>query len=174
MPAVVTELFPNWLAGVVLAGPLAAVMSTVDSQLLVAAGAIINDIYANLFDLSGKKTARITFISSVAIGVITFAAAFNPPELMVWLNLYANAGLISTFLWPVILGLYWKRANTAGAFASIITGIGSYIFFNTYLPRPLGMHTIVVPLLISLAVFVIVAYLTPKPPARVIKKFWGI
>jgi sodium/pantothenate symporter len=174
VPAVVTKLFPNWLAGVVLAGPLAAVMSTVDSQLLVAAGAIINDIYANLFDLSGKKTARITFISSVAIGVITFAAAFNPPELMVWLNLYANAGLISTFLWPVILGLYWKRANTAGAFASIITGIGSYIFFNTYLPRPLGMHTIVVPLLISLAAFVIVAYLTPKPPARVIKKFWGI
>ena len=174
VPAVVTKLFPNWLAGVVLAGPLAAVMSTVDSQLLVAVGAIINDIYANLFDLSGKKTARITFISSVAIGVITFAAAFNPPELMVWLNLYANAGLISTFLWPVILGLYWKRANTAGAFASIITGIGSYIFFNTYLPRPLVMHTIVVPLLISLAAFVIVAYLTPKPPARVIKKFWGI
>ena len=83
VPAVVTKLFPNWLAGVVLAGPLAAVMSTVDSQLLVAVGAIINDIYANLFDLSGKKTARITFISSVAIGVITFAAAFNPPELMV-------------------------------------------------------------------------------------------
>ncbi|EEG78735.1 sodium/pantothenate symporter [Dethiobacter alkaliphilus] len=174
VPTVTTTLFPNWVAGIILAGPLAAVMSTVDSQLLLAVGAIVNDIYANLINTKVKNTAKITFISSIVIGAIVFIASFDPPELMVWLNLYANAGLISTFLWPVILGLYWKRANTAGAFASIVTGIGSYIAFDMYWARPLGFHTIVLPLILSLAAFVIATYATPKPDQRIIKKFWGI
>ncbi len=46
VPTVTTKLFPNWVAGLILAGPLAAVMSTVDSQLLIVVGAIVNDIYA--------------------------------------------------------------------------------------------------------------------------------
>jgi sodium/pantothenate symporter len=174
VPTVTTMLFPNWIAGIILAGPLAAVMSTVDSQLLLAVGAIVNDVYANVINPAVKKTARITFVSSIVLGVIIFIAAYNPPDLMVWLNLYANAGLISTFLWPIILGLYWKRANTAGAFASIVTGIGSYIYFNTTLPRPLGMHTIVVPLIISLVAFVVFTYITEKPSDEIIEKFWGI
>ncbi|MDW7650653.1 MAG: sodium/pantothenate symporter [Bacillota bacterium] len=174
VPTVTTTLFPNWIAGIILAGPLAAVMSTVDSQLLLAVGAIVNDIYANMINTKVKRTARITFISSVVIGLIIFVASFNPPDLMIWLNLYAHAGLISTFLWPVLLGLYWKRANTAGAFASIITGIGSYVSFNMLMPRPLGMHTIVLPLLISLTAFIACTYLTQRPPERIIEKFWGV
>ena len=171
---VTTTLFPNWIAGIILAGPLAAVMSTVDSQLLLAVGAIVNDVYANLINTRVENTAKITFISSIVIGAIIFVASFDPPDLMVWLNLYANAGLISTFLWPVILGLYWKRANTAGAFASIITGIGTYITFNILLPRPLGFHTIVLPLILSLVAFVLFTYLTPKPSQRIVQKFWGV
>lgn len=174
VPTVTTMLFPNWVAGLILAAPLAAVMSTVDSQLLLAVGAIVNDVYANLINPGVRRTASITFASSIVIGAIIFVSAYNPPDLMVWLNLYAHAGLISTFLWPIILGLYWKRANTAGAFASIITGIGSYITFNTYLPRPFGMHTIVLPLLISLVAFIIFTYATKKPPERIVQKFWGI
>jgi sodium/pantothenate symporter len=174
VPMVTTALFPNWIAGIILAAPLAAVMSTVDSQLLLAVGAIVNDMYANLINSKSQNTAKITFVSSIIIGLIVYVASFNPPDLMVWLNLYANSGLISTFLWPVILGLYWKRANTAGAFASIVTGIGSYIVFNIHLPRPLGFHTIVLPLLISLLAFIICTYLTPKPSQRLIQKFWGV
>ena len=87
---------------------------------------------------------------------------------------YAYSGLITTFLWPVILGLYWKRANTYGAFASMISGVGSYIIFNNIWPRPLGMHTIVLPLIISFAMFVVVSLATEEPSERIIAKFWGI
>lgn len=174
IPSVTTMLFPNWIAGIFLAAPLAAVMSTIDSQLLLSVGAIVNDIYANLFKNKAKNTAKITFLSAIAIGFIVFIAAFNPPELMVWLNLHAISGLIATFLWPIILGLYWKRANTAGAFASIIIGIGSYMFFYYSLPRPLGAHAIFATLLAALIAFLLFTLLTPKPSDRIIKKFWGV
>jgi len=174
VPTVTTKLFPNWVAGLILAGPLAAVMSTVDSQLLIVVGAIVNDVYANYINPKAKNTAKISFLSTLVIGVIIFIAAYNPPKLMVWLNLFASAGLKATFLWPVLLGIYWKRANTPGAFASIFTGVGFYILFKYVWPRPLGMHTIVLPLLISLAAFVVVSLITEAPPKRIIKKFWGI
>lgn len=174
IPSITVKLFPNWIAGLILAGPLAAVMSTVDSQLLIAVGAIVNDLYSALTDKEVENPLRFTFRSSLVIGIIVFITAYNPPPLMVWLNLYAYSGLITTFLWPVILGLYWKRANTYGAFASMITGVGSYIAFDSIWPRPLGMNTIVLPLIISLAAFVIFSLATEKPSERIIAKFWGI
>ncbi|WZL72780.1 sodium/pantothenate symporter [Clostridiaceae bacterium 35-E11] len=178
VPTISTKLFPNWIAGLILAGPLAAVMSTVDSQLLIVVGAIVNDIYSNYINPklrdNSKLTAKISFASTIIVGALVFLTAYNPPPIMVWLNLYANAGLISTFLWPIILGLYWKRANTAGAFASIITGVGTYILFSKVWARPLGMHTIALPLMLSLAVFVIVSLNTKKPTQETIQTFWGI
>lgn len=178
VPTLAVNLFPGWLAGLILAGPLAAVMSTVDSQLLIVVGAMVNDLYANYIrpeiKEDNKKMSRVSLIATLIIGAIIFLVAARPPDLMVWLNLYANAGLISTFLWPVILGLYWKKANKQGAFSSMITGIGSYILFSYAWPRPLGTHTIVLPLVISFFSFVIVAHLTEDPPQEIIETFWGI
>jgi sodium/pantothenate symporter len=180
VPTVTTKLFPNWMAGIILAGPLAAVMSTVDSQLLLAVGAIVNDIYANLINPNIKRTAAFAFASTLAIGLAVYFWALDPPDLMVWLNLYAHAGIIATFLWPLILGIYWKRANAWGALASIVTGVGTYIWFNTDKiwpygwTRPFGLHVIVVPLAISLAAFVLVSWRTARPPDRIIAKFWGV
>ena len=174
VPMVTTKLFPNWIAGIILAAPLAAVMSTVDSQLLLAVGAIVNDVYVNLVNPKVKKTAGITFLIAIIIGGIVFISAFDPPELMVWLNLHAIAGLIATFLWPVLLGLYWKRANAGGAFASIVAGVGSYMYFFHFVPRPLGAHSIFATLLIALFAFIVFTYITPKPSIHIIKKFWGV
>ncbi len=174
VPKLTTMLFPNWVAGLILAGPLAAIMSSVDSQLLLAVGAVVNDVYANLINPKIKRTSGVTFGAAIVIGLIVFIMAFDPPELMVWLNLYANAGLKATFLWPIILGLYWKRANTQGAFMSIVTGVITYIGFDMFWSRPLGFHTIVLPLVISLAAFVVTSLMTEKPPQHVIRKFWGV
>jgi len=178
VPTIATKLFPAWIAGLILAGPLAAVMSTVDSQLLIVVGAIVNDIYSNYVNPklrnNAKLTANISFASTIIVGIIIYISAFNPPPLMVWLNLYANAGLVSTFLWPIVLGLYWKRANTPGAFASIITGVGTYILFSKIWARPFGTHTIVLPLALSLIAFVAVSMSTEKPSEKIIETFWGI
>ncbi|MCF6463150.1 sodium/pantothenate symporter [Clostridium sp. Cult1] len=178
VPTLTVDLFPGWVAGLILAGPLAAVMSTVDSQLLIVVGAMVNDLYANYIRPGDRKDtakiSKVSFIATLIIGLIIFLVALNPPELMVWLNLYANAGLISTFLWPVILGLYWKKANKEGALASMIVGIGSYILFSYKWPRPLGMHTIVLPLILSLIAFIIVSNITEEPSQEIIEIFWGV
>lgn len=178
VPTITTKLFPAWIAGLILAGPLAAVMSTVDSQLLIVVGAIVNDITTNYINpklkSNPKATSRLSFASTIIIGIIIYFCAFNPPPLMVWLNLYANAGLISTFLWPVVLGLYWKRANTPGAFGGILTGVGSYILFSKIWARPFGTHTIVLPLLLSLIVFVVISLCTEKPSEKIVETFWGV
>ncbi|WP_343009176.1 sodium/pantothenate symporter, partial [Blautia obeum] len=160
IPTITTQLFPPIIAGIVLAGPLASIMSTVDSQLLVASGSIVNDIYTNYINpkikKDAKKTATISLLVTTVLGIIIYIVAIKPPDLIVWLNLYANAGIIATFLWPIVLGLYWKRANASGAIASIVSGISTYILFSYVWPRPFGMHTIVLPLLISLISFIIV------------------
>lgn len=178
IPTLTTKLFPSIVAGILLAGPLASIMSTVDSQLLVASGTIVNDIYINYINKKLKEDARksgiVSILATLVIGIAIYLVAFNPPDLIVWLNLYANAGIISTFLWPIILGLYWKRANSYGAIISIISGVGSYILFSNIWPRPLGMHTIVLPLLTSLLLFILVSSMTKKPDKETIETFWGI
>lgn len=178
VPTITTTLFSPVVAGLVLSGPLAAVMSTLDSQLLVVVGSIVNDLLVNYIkpDLKTeyKKLSVITTTFCFVVGVIIVLIAFNPPKLMVWLNLFATAGQMSTFLWPTILGLYWKGANAEGALASMIAGIGSFIIFNYFLPRPFGFHPIVPALLISLAAFIIVAKMTKPPSDEIIHKFWGV
>lgn len=178
IPTLITSLFHPVVAGLILAGPLAAVMSTVDSQLLVVVAAIVNDLLVNYIkpDLKAKfKTLRtITVVTCFIVGLIIVALAFDPPELMVWLNLFATAGQLSTFLWPTILGLYWKGANAPGAIAGMVTGIGTYLFFNYFLPRPLGLHPIVPSLALSLLAFIAVAKVTRKPSEKVIRLFWGL
>ena len=178
IPTLITTFFSPVVAGIVLSGPLAAVMSTVDSQLLVVVAAMVNDLLVNYIRPSlkaqFKKLRIITTITCFVVGLITVALAFDPPELMVWLNLFATAGQLSTFLWPTILGLYWKRANAPGAIAGMVAGIGTYLYFNYYMARPLALHPIVPSLLLSLAAFIVVAKLTKKPSEKVVKLFWGL
>lgn len=65
----------------------------------------------------------------------------------IWLNLFAFGGLEAAFIWPVVLGLYWKTGNKYGALASMILGVGSYIVISTYFPEAFGMHSVVLPVL---------------------------
>lgn len=180
MPQLTLKILPPVVAGLFLAGPLAAIMSTIDSQLILASAAIVKDLYLNYINPSigeteggNKQLQKISFYSTALIGIIVFLAAIKPPELIVWINLFAFGGLEAAFLWPTVLGLYWKRANAAGALASMATGIAAYIYFDRVVKRFMGMHIIVPVLLIALIVFVVVSLVTKKPEDRIIERFWG-
>ena len=184
MPALTLKVLPPVFAGIFLAGPLAAIMSTIDSQLILASATIVKDLYINYvkkedpadIEASLKKRQgiqRLSFITTGILGLIVLGAAFNPPNLIVWLNLFAFGGLQAAFLWPLVLGLYWKRANAQGALASIVTGVGSYIYFAASIKRVAGMHVIVPVLAITLVVFVGVSLLTETPEEKTIDLFWG-
>ncbi len=180
MPALIIKVLPPYMAGVFLAGPLAAIMSTIDSQLILASATIVNDLYLNYINPGagekGSETSRIHWLSfwtTAIVGTIVFAASFDPPDLIVWINLFAFGGLQAAFLWPLVLGLYWKRANAAGAFASMTGGVASYFYLVIYVKRLWGMHVIVPTLLIALVLFIVFSIATDKPEDDIIRIFWG-
>ncbi|MDD4732058.1 MAG: sodium/pantothenate symporter [Desulfovibrio sp.] len=149
MPTLILELLSPFWAGVFIAGPLAAIMSTVDSMLLLASAAIVKDLYVHYVlkdDASRVPTASLRKMSLFATGVIgllVFVAAIEPPDLLVWINLFAFGGLEAVFLWPIILGLYWERANATGAVCSILTGASTFFALSILKPDMGGIHAIV-------------------------------
>ncbi len=133
MPTLIVELLSPVWAGVFIAGPLAAIMSTVDSMLLLVSAAIIKDLYIH-YRLNGDASRmsivslkKMSLITTVVIGLMVFVAAIEPPDLLVWINLFAFGGLEAVFLCPIILGLYWKKGNSTGAISSIILGVATFI-----------------------------------------------
>jgi sodium/pantothenate symporter len=85
----------------------------------------------------------------------------RPPSLIVNVNLFAFGGLEATFLWPILLGLYWRKAEKYGALSSIVLGLVSYILIKTvYVIK--FIEPVVISLSISLVAFVIVSLLMSK------------
>lgn len=162
MPLLALEVMPPWLAGIVLAAPMAAIMSTVDSLLLLVSSSIVKDVYINYIEpkASNRRVKRLSIGVTGILGVIVFLMAFDPPELIIWLNLFAFGGLEAAFIWPIVLGLYWKKGNKYGALTSMITGVSSYVLFEKFYPEPFGMHSVVLSIVLSFVVYVVVSLST--------------
>ena len=184
IPYVVNKYMPVWAAGLFLAAPLAAVMSTVDSLLILASATILKNLYvtyiakkdvvdavradqtvdASVSADTEKKMKYGSFALTAVIGVIVFLLAMNPPSILVWINLFAMGGLEATFFWPLIGGLYWKKGNAAACIASIICGVGTFVFFNLNKIAPFGIHEIVLGLLAGGIAYFIAGSLNRKDP----------
>ncbi|HLR69407.1 sodium/pantothenate symporter [Virgibacillus alimentarius] len=168
MPLIALEVLPSWLAGIVLAAPMAAIMSTVDSLLLIVSSSIVKDLYLNYIQpkASHVRIKQLSIGVTAVLGMIVFVMALNPPDLIIWLNLFAFGGLEAAFIWPIILGLYWNKGNKYGALASMIVGVGLYILSDTFYPEPFGFHSVVLPTVLALLAYVVVSLGTQKKTFR--------
>ena len=178
IPYVVLHYMPTWAAGLFLAAPLAAVMSTVDSLLILASATLIKDVYVNYIrkdkrdtakenEMGKKASSRVSVFSmgiTVILGLIVFLLAMNPPDIIVWINLFAMGGLEATFFWPLIGGLYWKKAHSGCCIASIIVGLAVFIFFNQVKIAPFGIHEIVLGLIAGGIAFFLAGTLIKREP----------
>jgi sodium/pantothenate symporter len=179
IPLIAMDVLPNWLAGILLAAPLAAIMSTVDSLLLVISSSIVKDIYINYVkpNASEKRIRILSGTVTTAVGICVLFMAIDPPNLLIWLNLFAFGGLEAAFIWPIILGLYWKKGNAYGAISSIIIGVTSYIILSSLYTNPFGMHAVVLPVFLSLVGYVMASLLTQNINAvqqrEIIKGLWS-
>ncbi|MFD1850895.1 sodium/pantothenate symporter [Oceanobacillus bengalensis] len=169
MPLIALEVLPQWLAGIVLAAPLAAIMSTVDSLLLLVSSTIVKDVYLNYIkpEAQPRKIQRLSMGITAILGIIVFLLALNPPDLIIWLNLFSIGGLEAAFIWPIIMGIYWKKGNKYGAVTSMVVGIVSYIIFHMLGIEPFGMHQVVTSIALSFIAYVAVSIGTDK---RVLKE----
>ncbi|TXC85737.1 sodium/proline symporter PutP [Metabacillus litoralis] len=117
-------LFDPWVSGILLAAILAAIMSTIDSQLLVSSSAVAEDFYKAILkkDASEKELVWVGRISVAAIALIAILLASNPDSSVLDLVSYAWAGFGAAFGPVIILSLFWKRMNRWGALAGMIVG----------------------------------------------------
>ncbi len=123
MPLLAVKVFPAWFAGILISGAIAAMMSTADTQLLVATSAVSEDIYHKLLkkEVSQEKLVFISRIATVIMGVIAFILALTVKEKIFSFVLYAWSGLAASFAPPIILGLY-GRLSKCGAVCGMLTG----------------------------------------------------
>ena len=157
MPTLTLEVLPPLLAGIVLSAPMAAIMSTVNALLILVSSTVVKDIYLNFIkkDATEKQIKNTSLVVTTIIGLAVLLFALNPPDLLVWLNLFSFGGLESVFIWPIVFGLYWSRGNKYGACISMIVGMGSYIVIDRFFANPFGLHTVILPILLSLVTFIL-------------------
>ena len=169
MPTLMITVLSPVVAGIFLAGPMAAIMSTIDSLLIQASATLLKDLYINYINprvvnevKAESKLNRLSLWITAIFALLVFFAATNPPDMIIWLNLMALGGLQAVFLWPLVLGLYWKKASAAGALTSMVCGLTCYISLMIFKPDMGGVHAIVPTLLIGLISFVAVSLAKPN------------
>lgn len=156
IPLMITEVFPPWLVGIVILGPIAAAVSTVSSLLISSAVNIIQGIYANAALHRYKPVARwrIRFISQTASLLLAFVAliiAITPPNLIWRLSMFVFGGIEVAFCWMLIFGLFWHRANKVGAVLSLVSGLATYLILSPFdIPFFGEFGEVVVALFVSL------------------------
>lgn len=170
---VVRSIFPAIVSGVLLSAILAAAMSSADSQLLAASASFSSDIYKPVFRKNaGNREMMISGrIIVILISVIALIIAMNPNSGSI-MDLVENAwGLFGAAFGPaILLSLFWKRMNLAGAVAGILAGGLSDILWLIFLAET-GIYEIVPAFLIGLAAAVIVTLATKEPDQQVTETF---
>lgn len=164
------------LAGIILAGILAATMSTADSQLLAASSSVSQNLLRDTFgiNLSEKASLLAARITVLLISIIAVFLARDPFSSVFGIVSFAWAGFGAAFGPVMLCALFWKRSNKYGAFASMLSG-GVMIFVWKYLVRPMGgawdIYELLPAFLAALAVNIVVSLLTERPDAVMVAEF---
>lgn len=158
IPTLMIQVLPPVVAGIFLAAPMAAIMSSIDSTLIQMSSTLIKDMYLRFYPEQIKnegKVKRLSIFATLALTLLVTVATLNPPDMLIWLNLFALGGLETTFLWVMLFGLYWKNANAYGALSSMVFGLSSYVLFTAMGIKILDFHAIVPALLLGLLAFLV-------------------
>lgn len=133
MPAATKALMPAWLAGVMISGAVAAMMSTADSQLLVTSSTLSEDIFHNFIckEASQKTLVLVSRLITLGIGIFAFYLALRSEKLVFDMVAYAWSGLSASFGPPLLLALWWKRTNGFGILSGMIGGALTVIIWQT-------------------------------------------
>jgi sodium/proline symporter len=171
-----TNLLPAVLAGLVMAGILAATISSSDSYLLIASSAAAKNIYHGLFrkNATDKQVMTVSRITLLAISVIAALIATDENSIIFQVVSFAWAGFGATFGPIMLFSLFWKRVNRTGAIAGMVVG-GSMVFIWKLLVRPLGgvvdVYELLPAFLLSCLAIIVVSLLTKKPSAEIQAEF---
>ena len=167
---------PALLAGVILAGILAATMSTADSQLLAASSSISQDLGNDFLkrNLSGKRGMIVARSVMIIIALIAAFLARDPNSSVFRVVSFAWAGFGAAFGPTMLMALFWKRSNKWGALAGMLAG-GIMVFVWKFLVAPMGgawaIYELLPAFLCACVAIVVVSLLTPAPQEDIVEQF---
>ncbi len=171
------------LAGLIIAAPFAAAMSTVDSFMLMISSSVVRDIYQREINPDAQMS-RIKWMSygcTVLVGIIATLGAVKPPQFLQYIIVFSGGALAASFLTPVALGLYWPAFSKQGAMGSMLAGflvyLGLYVagfvlYGGTSPVRLLGLDPLIWGFAASLASAVLVTRLSPAPAEHIVARFF--
>lgn len=169
----VNALFHPAVAGLGLVAILAAVMSTVDSQLLVVSSALTEDVYKAQFnsEASQVKLVKVARITVVAIAVVATLFALDKETTLLSLVSYAWAGCGAAFGPALIMSLYWQRMNKAGALAGIIVGGVTVVVWEQLSGGWFDLYEIIPGTFFAFIAIIGVTLITPAPTGETEESF---
>ena len=174
----------GWLGGLLIAAPFAAVMSTVDSFLLMISSAVVRDIYQRNInpDASEGTIKKMSYLCTLLVGTMAMVVAVNPPDFLQDIIVYVGSGLAACFLAPVVFLLYWPRASEMGCIIGMLSGFAAHfamyargIFVNGSFFRPYRLFDFD-PIIVGLGVSFLITFLAirvTRPPAEeIVRKYF--
>ena len=167
IPLLVEALFHPVIFGIVMAGAIAAIMSTADSVALTMSSMISRDVYTPYVDpdASPVMQVRITQALLIIIILVALGAAWIRPGTIFQVVEFAVVGLGTTSA-PVFLGALWKRSTTSAAAISLVVGPGLLILFEVGIrgiDHPWGIHHGFISLIAAYVSFILISFLTTPP-----------
>jgi sodium/proline symporter len=171
-----SNLLPAFLAGFVMAGILAATISSSDSYLLIAASAFSKNIYQHLIkkDATDKEVMNVSRIILILICIIGIFIALDENSVIFTIVSFAWAGFGATFGPIIIFSLLWKRTTREGAIAGMLSG-GIMVFVWKLVLRPLGglfgVYELLPAFIVSCLFIYAVSKMTAEPSEEIQKEF---
>lgn len=168
----VKDLFPGFIAGILLSAIIAAAMSTADSQLLVASSSFTSDIYKPIFrkNASDKEIIWVGRAVVIAVAVVAyFIASSKGQGAQAIMNMVENAwgGFGASFGPVIILSLFWKRTTYSGAVAGVLGGAVTDVVWLIFLTSKTGIYEIVPGFAVGLILCVVVSLISKAPSKEV-------
>ena len=168
------------LAAIFVAAPFAAVMSTVDSFLLIVSSCLVRDIYQRTINpnVSERAAKWASYATTAIVGVIVTVLATRRIDFLQYIIVFTGGGFAATFLCPVFLSLYWKGMTRQGTLAAMVGGFLTIVglfapsMFGSGRIDLLGLHPIFWGLFVSLTLGIVVSKLTGPPPAHLVAKYF--
>ncbi|WP_294930886.1 sodium:solute symporter family protein [uncultured Paracoccus sp.] len=171
MPLIVQDYAHPFIAAMTLIALLAAAVSTANSMLLNCATSIYYDVYRSCYperEFDDARATRQLRYSVIVLGFLSVVSAIKPPLLLAMGFTYVYGAFGAAFMWPVWLGLFWKRMNRAGAYAGIIVGAATFI-----VARVMGAdNPFLIGAALSLVATLIAVYRTAPPPKEAYEAYF--
>jgi Na+/proline symporter len=124
MPVMARHIAHPLVAGLLLAAPYAAIMSTVAAFLLMISSSLVRDLYQRTInpDVSPRVIRIASYLVTGLVGFVVMVGALNPPGFLQYIIVFTGSGQGCTFLVPMAMALYWRRATRAGVLAGMLGG----------------------------------------------------